>query len=169
MDKFFEFWNWLMSTNVLNFVVMVALLYYISVKFDFAGKLEQARLRVVDSIRESEAEKKRSEEEFEKKAEEASHIDEEIYNALNIAEKSANALGKKMLEDAKVITRGIITSTQKRIDAKMSLLQAELMKKTALAAVEVAKQNIEQELAEHLELHDKFIYESLNALDEVRQ
>lgn len=169
MDKFIEFWNWLMSTNVLNFVVMVALLYYISVKFDFAGKLEEARQKVVDSIRESEAEKKRSEEEFEKKAEAASHIDEEIYNTLNVAEKSANALGKKMLEDAKIITRGIITSTQKRIDAKMSLLQAELMKKTALAAVEIAKRDIQNELAEHSELHDKFIYESLNALDEVRQ
>ncbi len=169
MDKFIEFWNWLMSTNVLNFVVMVALLYYISVKFDFAGKLEEARQKVVDSIRESEAEKKRSEEAFEKKAEAASHIDEEIYNTLNVAEKSANALGKKMLEDAKIITRGIITSTQKRIDAKMSLLQAELMKKTALAAVEIAKRDIQNELAEHSELHDKFIYESLNALDEVRQ
>ena len=169
MDKFLEIWNWLMSTNIFNFVVMVALLYYISVKFDFSGKLEEARLKVVASIRESEDEKRLREEEYEKSAEVASHIDEEIYEALGIAEKSANALGRKMLEDARVITRGIITSTQKRIDAKMSLLQAELMKKTALAAVEVAKQNIEQELAEHLELHDKFIYESLNALDEVRQ
>ncbi len=169
MDRFLEIWNWLMSTNILNFVVMVALLYYISVKFDFSGKLEEARQKVVDSIRASEAEKKFMEEEFEKKAKAVSHIDEEIYEALDIAEKSANALGKKMLEDARIITRGIITSTQKRIDAKMSLLQAELIKKTALAAVEIAKQNICQELKEHSELHDKFIYESLNALDEVKQ
>ncbi len=169
MDRFLEIWNWLMSTNIFNFVVMVALLYYICIKFDFSRKLEEARQKVVNNIRESEAEKKLREEEFAKKAEDASHIDEEIYNALGIAEKSANALGKKMLEDARIITRGIITSTQKRIDAQMSLLQAELMKKTALAAVEIAKQNIQKELEEHSELHDKFIYESLNALDEVKQ
>ncbi len=169
MDKFFEIWNWLMLTNVLNFIVMLAILYYISKKFDFAGKLENAREKVVEEIRASEDAKRQSEKEFQDNAQMASHIDEEIYNALGIAEKSANALGKKMLEDAKVITRGIITSTQKRIDAQVNLLYADLLKKTALTSVEVAKEHIKQELAEHTELHDKFIYESLNALDEVRQ
>lgn len=169
MDKFFEIWNWLMSTNVLNFIVMIAILYYISKKFDFAGKLESAREKVVEEIRASEDAKRQSEKEFQDNAQMASHIDEEIYNALGIAEKSANALGKKMLEDAKVITRGIITSTQKRIDAQVNLLYADLLKKTALTSVEVAKEHIKKELTEHTELHDKFIYESLDALDEVRQ
>lgn len=169
MDKFFEIWNWLMSTNVLNFIVMIAILYYISKKFDFAGKLESAREKVVAEIRESEEAKRQSEKEFQDNAEMASHIDEEIYSALGIAEKSANALGKKMLEDAKVITRGIITSTQKRIDAQVNLLYADLLKKTALTSVEIAKEHIKKELSEHTELHDKFIYDSLNALDEVKQ
>ncbi len=169
MDRYIEVWNWLMSTNVLNFIVMVGILYYISKRFDFAGKLESAREKVVAEIRASEEAKRESEKEYQENAEMASHIDEEIYNALGVAEKTANALGKKILDDAKVITRGIITSTQKRIDAQVNLLYADLLKKTALTSVEVAKEHIKKELSEHTELHDKFIYESLNALDEVRQ
>lgn len=167
MDKFIEIWNWLMSTNVFNFVVMVAILYYLSAKFDFAGKLEAARQKVCDNIKASEDEKALREEEYKRETETASHIDDEIYSALSQAEKSANALGKKMLEDANIITRGIITSTQKRIDAQVNLLQADLLKKTAVTSVELAKEHIQSELVAKPELHDKFIYESLNALDEV--
>lgn len=168
MTSFIEFWEWLISTNVFNFAIMLCILAWMIKKFDFAGKLESFRLSVVESIKVSEEQKRASEEAYKSETETASHIDDEIYSALSQAEKSANALGKKMLEDANVITRGIITSTQKRIDAQVNLLQADLLKKTAVASVELAREHIKSELEAKPELHDKFIYESLEALNEVK-
>ena len=168
MGKVMEIFSWLVSTNVFNFLIIAALIAYIVKKCDIVGKIEDSRCKVLDSIKASEDEKLLRQEEYKKETETASHIDEEIYSALSLAEKSANALGKKMLEDANIITRGIITSTQKRIDAKVNLLQADLLKKTAIASVEVAKEHIQKELEQKPELHDKFIYESLEALNEVK-
>ena len=168
MASFIEFWEWLISTNVFNFAIMVGILAWMSKKFDFAGKLESFRLSVVEDIKASEEQKRVSEEAYKKETETASHIDEEIYSALSQAEKSANALGKKMLDDANIITRSIITSTQKRIDAQVNLLQADLLKKTAVTSVELAKEHIKNELEVKPELHEKFIYESLEALNEVK-
>ena len=73
-----------------------------------------------------------------------------------------------MLDDANKITRGIISATQKRIDAKTNLLQADLLKKTAIASVEVAKDYIKKELEQKPELHERFIYESIEVLNEVK-
>ena len=155
-------------TNLLNFIIVIFSLYYLAKKCKLIDKLEEARMKVVNTIKASEEEKRIREEEYKAETENVSHIDDEIYNALSQAEKSANALGKKMLDDANIITRGIITSTQKRIDAQINLLQADLLKKTAETSVELAKEHIIRELETKPELHDKFIYESLEALNEVQ-
>lgn len=154
--------------SVAYFALVIFCLKAICKKFNIMESIEASRQKIVENIKASEEEKRRCEEEYKKETETASHIDEEIYSALDLAEKSAQALGKKMLEDANKITRSIITSTQKRIDAQTNLLQADLLKRTALASVEVAKERIQQELEQKPELHDKFIYESVEALNEVK-
>lgn len=154
--------------SVVYFALVVLCLKWLCKKFNLMQIIEESRKKIIENIRSSEDAKKLAEEEYKKETETVSHIDEEIYSALDLAEKSAQALGKKMLEDANKITRSIITSTQKRIDAQTNLLQAELLKKTALASVEVAKERIQQELEQKPELHDKFIYESVEALNEVK-
>ncbi len=154
--------------SVAYFSLVILGLKWICKKFNIVEGIEANRQKIIETIKASEDEKKRCEEEYKQETETASHIDDDIYNALELAEKSAQALGKKMLEDANKITRSIITSTQKRIDAQTNLLQADLLKKTALASVEVAKERIQQELEQKPELHDKFIYESLDALNEVK-
>ena len=158
----------LVLISILYFALVIFCLKKICQKFKIMEGLEASRKKIVENIKASEEEKKNAEEEYKKETETASHIDEEIYSALDLAEKSAQALGKKMLEDANKITRSIITSTQKRIDAQTNLLQADLLKRTALASVEVAKERIQQELEQKPELHDKFIYESVEALNEVK-
>ena len=155
-------------TNLLNFIIVLGSLCYIVKKCKLIDRLEEARVKVVNTIKASEEEKRVREEEYKAETETVSHIDEEIYSALSQAEKSANALGKKMLDDANIITRSIIISTQKRIDAQVNLLQADLLKKTAETSIELAKQHIISELETKPELHDKFIYESLDALNEVQ-
>ena len=159
---------WLVSTNLFNFLIVLVVLALVVIFCKIPQKLEDAREKVVEKIKASEEEKRIREEEYKAETENVSHIDDEIYNALSQAEKSANALGKKMLDDANIITRGIITSTQKRIDAQINLLQADLLKKTAETSVELAKEHIKSELEAKPELHDKFIYESLEALNEVQ-
>ena len=161
-------WLWIAGLSLVYFILLALALKFLCKKFNVAEGLEAARQKVFDTIKASEDEKLQSEEDYKKETETASHIDEEIYSALSVAEKSAQALGRKMLEDANKITRSIITSTQKRIDAQTNLLQADLLKKTAIASVEVARERIIQELEQNPELHDKFINESLEALNEVK-
>lgn len=161
-------WLWLAGLSLVYFVLLIMTIKFFCKKFNVSENLEISRQKIIDSIRASEEEKKQCEEDYKKETETASHIDEEIYKALSVAEKSANALGKKMLEDANIITRSIITSTQKRIDAQVNLLQADLLKKTAIASVEIAKEYIVKELEQKPQLHDKFIYESIDALNEVK-
>lgn len=168
MNEIRELYNLFVSTNTFNFLIVLGILFLICKFAKVEDKLEEARLKVVNAIKASEDEKLEAEAACKVETETASHIDDEIYSALSQAEKSANALGKKMLEDANVITRGIITSTQKRIDAQVNLLQADLLKKTAVASVELAREHIKSELEAKPELHDKFIYESLEALNEVK-
>ena len=162
-----EIFNYIGRTNLFNFAIFLAIIIWVCNKINVAGKLETARVSVVDNIENSKTAKADSEEELKKIEESVAHIEDEIDLIIKKAEANAKMVGEKILADAETAAGNIKENSEKAVEAKVGLLKNDILKRASIASIEVEKNHIINELRNNYDLHNKLIDESVEAINGV--
>lgn len=126
--------------------------------------LEQAQNVVENEIKDSITAKEVSDEKLTTTQKEAKGIKKEINAILKKSEENAQLVGAKIIEDAKKTALVIQDNTEKSIETNLALLKNDILKRASLASIEIAKNQILNELNNNSELHNKLIDESIEAI-----
>lgn len=164
---FESFINYIAHTNLFNFIVFAAIIGYILVKIDFLGMLDKGKNSVAENIEVSVEKKEQSEKNLQTIEEKLANISEEISNIINNSKENAKHVGEKIIADANLSADNIKNNSLKLVENKSEILKNDIIKRVSLASVEVAKNQIIQELSVNSDLHKKLIDESVEAIDEV--
>lgn len=165
MENLIEIWKQICESNLFNFVVMVLLLAWLVKKFDLGAKIEAGRKRIESTIAESETAKEENLKKLYDAQDSSTKIDEEMLKVFNTAEEKARFVGEKLLEEGKSQTEVIKENSKKAIDANIKTVKNEIVKETAEEAMKLAEEHIKSTLEKDPNLHQKFIWESIDAID----
>ena len=148
-----------------NFIVFASIIFIIANKVVKPSKLlEEEQQNIKEKIEKSEKTKTQSQQDLEATQERIKKIDEEIEAIVKKFENNANQVGKRILQDAKKATVGIEDDTQKTIKNNQIILKNDIIKKTSSALIEIAKNQIIEELNKNPDLHNKLIEESIKTI-----
>lgn len=165
MENLIEIWKQICESNLFNFVVMVLLLAWLVKKFDLGAKIEAGRKKIESNIAESETVKEENLKKLYEVQEAFTKIDEEMLKVFNSAEEKARFVGEKLLEEGKIQAESIKENSKKTIDTNIKTVKNEIIKETAQEAMKLAEQHIKSTLESDPNLHQKFIWESIDAID----
>ena len=165
MENVSEILNYIARTNLFNFAIFLAIIIYLCVRLDVSGKLGAAKQCVIEKIENSKSEKADSENSLKEIEASVSHLEEEIDNIITKAQENANILGDKILEDAGRAAEIVRENYNKTADSRAKLLKNDILRRTSLASVEIAKNHIIKELQNNPDLHNRLIDESIDAIN----
>ena len=164
MNTIGQIWNFIVTSNFFNFVVMVLILAWIVTKFDLINVLENIKINIQNTIKKAEEEKAAAEKELINAKKSVENLESEIKEKIDSAEKQAEKIAQNIaLETEKKVTN-IKNNIERAISAEEKTISAILSKKTALASSELAIQHIITLLEAHPELHEKYINQSIEEL-----
>ena len=165
MEQLIEIWAKICESNLFNFIVMILLLAWMVKKFDLGSKIEAGRKKIEQNISDSEKAKDESITKLYKAQEDAVKVDEEMLKIFQSAEEKAKFVGEKLIEEANVQRDTIKENSKKAIDANIKTVKNDILKETAEEAMKLAEAHIKSELERDPNLHQRYIYESIDAID----
>ncbi len=165
MEQLIEIWAKICESNLFNFIVMILLLAWMVKKFDLGSKIEAGRKKIEQNISESEKAKEESLTKLYKAQEDATKVDEEMFKIFKAAEENAKVMGEKLIAEANSQKDVIKENSKKAIDANIKSVKNDILKETAEEAMKLAEEHIKSELERDPNLHQKYIYESIDAID----
>lgn len=149
-----------------NFIVFTGVIAFVIIKVANTSKvLSDAQQSVSDEIYNSEQIKVESMTKLSSIEDSMANIEEEIDEILSQSAQNAQLVGEKILAEADKSVLVLRENTEKSIMNSRTGLRNDLLKRTSMASVEIAKQHIQQELNNNQELHDRLIDESIEAIN----
>lgn len=167
MESLSEILSFIGRTNLFNFVIFLSIILFLVKKLDVRGSLDAMKNDVAEHIEESKSVKAESETHLSSIEEKISHLEEEIDGIIKSSEANAKLVGEKILEEASKTVDGMNENSRKLVQNKTALLKNDILKRTSDASIEVAKNHIINELNNNYDLHNKFIDESIEAINGV--
>lgn len=168
MQEIISIFKYLATSNTINFIIMIAILYAIVRKFRLASSFEKSIAGVESSIKKSDETKHNSENVLKVAEEAMGRLPEDIKIIESEAASKAEVFKNKIEES----TQKTIFNIEKNVDRVISIEEKKLSNlltgKTIVASVELAKNHIENLLENNPELHQKFIQESITELEKVK-
>ena len=165
MENLAQFWNVIVESNTLNFVVFVLILAYLCKKIDVNKIIENLQAKIQQMVEASKEAKEVAIKDLAKAEESVKNVATEVETILSDAKVTASKLSEKIAEDAKKQTESIKKNAKKIIEAEEKIIYNSLMKKASKASLEVAKNHIKDTLRNNEALQDKYINESIDKLD----
>lgn len=165
MEHLIGIWSTICKSNLFNFIVMILLLCWMVKKFDLGNKIEAGRQRIEQNISDSEKSKEESLTKLYEAQEDATKVDKEMFKIFKAAEDNAKVMGEKLITEANLQTGIIKENSKKAIEANIKTVKNDILKETAEEAMKLAESHIKSELERDPNLHQKYIYESIDAID----
>ena len=157
--------DYIAKTNLFNFIIFAAVFALIFWKIDLIGLLEKGRQSIAEKIEDSETKRNEAEAGLQTIEDKVSNLENTVKELIVKSEENANIVGEKMISDANNTAQNIKSGTIKLTENKAALLKNDIMRRVSLAAVEIAKSHILNELMSNKELHNKLIDESIDAIN----
>lgn len=168
MQEIISFFKYLATSNTINFIIMIVILYAIVKKLNVGASFDKSITGVESSIKKSDESKQNSENLLKEATAAMEKLPEDIKFIENEAISKAEVFKNKIEES----TQKTIFNIEKGIDRAVSIEEKKLSNlltgKTIVASVELAKNHIENMLENNPDLHQKFIQESINELEKVK-
>ena len=164
MNTISEIWNFIVTSNFFNFVVMVLILTWIINKVNLADILEKAVVNIKTTIEKAEQEKSAGEKELQTALKSVENLDNEIKERINTAEKHAEKIAQNIITETEQKVKNIESNIERAVTAEEKTISARLSKKAASASAELAKQHIKAVLESNPSLHEKYINQSIEEL-----
>ena len=162
----FSFAN-ILHSNVINFVIMIALFGYIAYKLDVMQKIEDMRASIQKKVEESDTLKADAIKEFESVKESLGNVEAETQAIVKKAQDTANTIEQKTKEELDKSVELIRQNVQKQVDSEEKQVQGELLKSVSSSSIEIAQRQIKTALDKDKELHRKYIEDFINSIDKI--
>ena len=160
-----EFLDYILRTNLFNFIIFAGIIAFLFIKLDIIGSLDKSKDMVKEDVEASETAKKESEENLSAIEEKVSNLASEISEIISKSTDNAKLVGSQIISDANKTVENIKDNSNKLVENRTALLKNDILRRASLASVEVARNHIINELSNNCGLHEKLIDESLQALD----
>ena len=160
--------KYLADTNVINFLLMAALLGWIIVKMSVKTSFEKGILSVKETIEKSEEDKKNSEIRVKEANETLEKLPQEIEEIQKISNQKADVLKKQIENSTQKTVEYISENVNKIISIEERKSSNELSSKTMELSVEQARNNLIERLKSDNDLQIKFIEESLDEFERIK-
>lgn len=167
MQSIFDFFKYLATSNTINFIIMVGILYWITKKIELNKNFESGIAKIKTDIKNSEDKKDISQKELDK----AKAILDGLPQDIEILENNCNEKIDIFKEQIKTNTQKSILKINSNIDKTIAIDEKKISKtiveETAKNSINKAELNIIKLLKEKPELHNEFIQNSIDELDKV--
>jgi len=159
--------DYIARTNLFNFILFAGIITFLFFKLDVKGRLESGREEIYEHIEDSKSTKEEAEANLKTVEEKIAHIEDEVEEIIRNSEDNANLVGEKIISDANKSVENIKTNSLRLVENKTELVKNDIIRRVSLASVEIAKNQIINELNNNFDLHNKLIDESIETLNGV--
>lgn len=136
----------LIETNLINFFIALALILWLVNKLNVAGKMRDARERLKSEIETLERNKAATQADLQALKQRTSRLNEEVTDIINQAKISAEAMGKQILDTARLDADKILDASKKRIEMEQKSAARDLEKRLLADALQDARLELAQNL-----------------------
>ncbi len=157
--------NNILESNVINFIIMLALIWLIFKSCKLGDKLQKAVNEVKTKIDNSTNAKDKSIQELENTRKIISNIPNEIKEIEDLGEKNILQIEEKFSLESQKIIQKIKENTEKIVANKEFKIKSNLSQKTVLASIELAKKHVIKLLNEKPEYHEQFLQKSIEEIN----
>ncbi len=157
----------LLHSNLFNFTIMVATFAFIAFKVRVGDKVESHRKKLAATVDNSISAKDKAHNDLKQVEESVKNTAVEIEEIVSAAKATLATIEEKIFTDASKQVKTIEENVVKVVEAEASRLNSRLAKGVSNASVALAESNMVRLLTNNPELHNKFIYESVDELDKV--
>lgn len=168
MEALLKFWNYIAHSNVINFIIMVFLLYKIVKKCKLDEVFNNAIKQVETKITDSDTQKSKSKQNLDKAQELLDNLPKDIEDLEKSSADKIKNFNDKIEDNTKKSITHIEENAVKTIQLEEKKISNILTQQTSVASIELAKQQLTKMLKGNEELHTKFIQDSLDELDKVK-
>lgn len=165
MENLNEIIAYIARTNLFNFIIFAGIIAFIVCKLNVKSKMEAAVKDVEVSINDSEAAKSASEEKLSDIEKSMERLSEEIDSIMKKSEDNATLIGENIAAETQNTVDTMHENMQKAIENNLVVMKNDILRRAALASVEVARAHITKELEKNPDLHSKLINESIEAIE----
>lgn len=157
----------IIHSNALNFVFMLVFLAWALKKAKVPDSIEEGRKKVEKNISDSVETKNKSEVELKNAQLSVEGLESDVEKIFDNAKETLKSLEAKIAEDTEKQVKNIEGNVEKIVNSEVGKINLKLTKGVSNASVSLAQQNIEKMLESDKNLHEKFIYDSIDELDKV--
>ena len=165
MDNFTDILKYIANSNIINFLIMLALLIYVCKKLNLGNSFDQGIENVKSTISKSDEAKALAQNHFDKAQALIDGLPEDIKTLEKNSAQKIDIFKDKIKDNMRKAIENISKNVEKSLSIEEKKISNLLTEKTSKDAIVQAKQNIEKMLEENPELHNQFIENSITELD----
>lgn len=162
-----EIFNTLISSNTLNFLVVLAIIIFLCKKLNINKKTEELQCEIKNYVEDAQNEKEAAEKSLEDAKELVKKLPEEIEGIKSDTEASMKNLSEKSLSDTEKHKQDLSGNARRLLRLEIKDFKQRLSNLLSIKSIELAKQNATENLKNNKELHSKYIDEAINELDRI--
>lgn len=168
MDNFSSVINYILNSNVINFIIMLWILGVIVKKLNLGKVFDKSVEDVALEIKKSDDEIVRTRKLRDNAQEVLDNLPHDIEAIEKTSKEKTNAFKLSIEENTQRNIFNLDESVKKAIAIEEKKISNLLTEKTSKDSIELAKKHIEHLFETNPELHTKYILESLDELDKVK-
>lgn len=168
MKEFVEIWDLIVRSNTFNFVLLVAIFWFLFKKINVSHVIEKLQQDIINTIENVKKSKELAGEKLLQAKNSVQNLDKDIQAQIAQADSTANSISASIFNNTEKRIVIINGNVDKTIATEEKSLSAKLTEKAAAAAVAIAKNHIINTLKNRPDLHDKYIDESIQELDRIQ-
>ncbi len=162
-----EIWQEIVQSNTFNFIIVAGILLFILMKLNIKSKITEQQEQIKNYVKTSEFEKASAEEELRAAENKISNLETETNEIKRSANKSITSLKNKTERDISRKKQDIITGAERILSLEEKQFKSKLTGILTKKSVELARNNITEQIEGNQKLHDKYIEEAIEELDKI--
>lgn len=155
----------LLHANIINIIIMLAILVAVFNKLQFSKKLEDMLSDVINTIKNSDEKKANSQKTLETAELEMSKLPAEIDKIMQNAHNTAEGFKTKIEKDIATEHAELEKNAQKVMDNELNKVNSALKKEISENALNSAKEKLQKSLNENDALHRKLIQKAIEDIE----
>lgn len=156
----------LFHSNILNFVLVIVFLVWLSRKAQIFSAISRKRNTIIAQIEISESEKVNAEGELVETKRKVEKSDEEVQKIVKEAEEIGDNLSKRIYKEAGIESNELYNKAKRMIETEAAMASNDVMQDISKAAFYIAEEHVKQAIDERL--HKKYINEFIDDLDNLK-
>ena len=162
-----EIWQYIIQTNTLNFLIVLAIVLFIASKLDIKTKLEKVRCEIQVFVDESSKEKENSLKALDNINQKIKHLPEEIADIKQTAENNVKGIEQRINSEIQEKMSDIENNAKRILGLETKKFKSKLSGILSQASIDLARKNAEEQLKNNRELHNKYINDAINEIDRI--